>query len=102
LARAQLSGLVDFQQTCRNVPPTISLGGSNSVLEWVVLPQMGKLRELLGNVRFELYSGRTNEHAKNFSVFLLPSGAYRLTPRYDILSAYPVLGHGRGSWRRRK
>ena len=35
-------------------------------------------------------------HAKNFSAFLLPGGAYRLTPRYDILSAYPVLGHGRG------
>lgn len=35
-------------------------------------------------------------HAKNFSVFLLPAGAYKLTPRYDILSAYPVLGHGRG------
>ena len=35
-------------------------------------------------------------HAKNFSVFLLPRGAYKLTPRYDILSAYPVLGHGRG------
>lgn len=35
-------------------------------------------------------------HAKNFSVFLLPGGSYRLTPRYDILSAHPVLGHGRG------
>jgi serine/threonine-protein kinase HipA len=35
-------------------------------------------------------------HAKNFSAFLLPAGAFRLTPRYDILSAYPVLGHGRG------
>ncbi len=35
-------------------------------------------------------------HAKNFSVSLLPAGAFRLTPRYDILSAYPVLGHGRG------
>ena len=35
-------------------------------------------------------------HAKNFSLFLLPGGAYRLTPRYDILSAHPVLGHGRG------
>jgi serine/threonine-protein kinase HipA len=35
-------------------------------------------------------------HAKNFSFFLLPGGGYRLTPRYDILSAYPILGHGRG------
>jgi serine/threonine-protein kinase HipA len=37
-------------------------------------------------------------HAKNFSVFLLPGGAYRLTPRYDILSSYPVLGHARGKY----
>jgi serine/threonine-protein kinase HipA len=35
-------------------------------------------------------------HAKNFSIFLLPGGGYRLTPRYDVLSAYPMLGHGRG------
>lgn len=35
-------------------------------------------------------------HAKNFSIFILPGGAFRLTPRYDILSAYPMLGHGRG------
>src|SRR5207244_7954816 len=32
-------------------------------------------------------------HAKNFSIFLRAGGAYRLTPRYDILSAYPMLGH---------
>lgn len=28
-------------------------------------------------------------HAKNFSIFLLPGGSYRLTPAYDIMSAYP-------------
>ncbi|WP_253273632.1 type II toxin-antitoxin system HipA family toxin [Collimonas arenae] len=31
-------------------------------------------------------------HAKNFSVFLLPEGRFRLTPSYDVLSAYPVMG----------
>jgi serine/threonine-protein kinase HipA len=35
-------------------------------------------------------------HAKNFSIFLRAGGAYRLTPRYDLLSAHPMLGHGRG------
>lgn len=35
-------------------------------------------------------------HAKNFSLFLEPRGGYRLTPRYDVLSAYPVLGNGPG------
>jgi serine/threonine-protein kinase HipA len=36
----------------------------------------------------------TDGHAKNFSLRLLPGGAYRLTPLYDILSAYPLMGRG--------
>ncbi len=36
----------------------------------------------------------TDGHAKNFSVFLLPGGDFRMTPVYDVLSAYPVLGGG--------
>jgi serine/threonine-protein kinase HipA len=36
----------------------------------------------------------TDGHAKNFSLFLRPGGRYQLTPLYDILSAYPVLGEG--------
>lgn len=35
-------------------------------------------------------------HAKNFSIFLRPQGHYSLTPRYDVLSAHPVIGHGVG------
>lgn len=35
-------------------------------------------------------------HAKNFSIFIEPRGRYRLTPRYDVLSAYPVLGRKHG------
>lgn len=30
--------------------------------------------------------------AKNFSVFIQAGGSYRLTPFYDIISAFPVLG----------
>lgn len=33
-------------------------------------------------------------HAKNFSVFIEAGGGYRLTPVYDVISAYPVMGHG--------
>jgi serine/threonine-protein kinase HipA len=36
-------------------------------------------------------------HAKNFSVFLNAGDAYRLTPLYDVLSAWPVVGHGANS-----
>ncbi len=33
-------------------------------------------------------------HAKNFSLFIRPGGRYQLTPLYDVLSAYPLLGAG--------
>ena len=35
-------------------------------------------------------------HAKNFSIQLLPQGQYRLTPLYDVISTWPVIGHGAG------
>jgi serine/threonine-protein kinase HipA len=34
----------------------------------------------------------TDGHAKNFSIRLLAQGRYRLTPLYDVLSAWPVTG----------
>lgn len=33
-------------------------------------------------------------HAKNFSLFIEAGGHYRLTPLYDIMSAWPVVGTG--------
>ena len=33
-------------------------------------------------------------HAKNFSIFIDRGGSYHLTPLYDVLSAYPVMGNG--------
>jgi serine/threonine-protein kinase HipA len=37
----------------------------------------------------------TDGHAKNFSLFHEAGGTYRLTPFYDVLSAWPIIGHGR-------
>lgn len=36
----------------------------------------------------------TDGHAKNFSIFLRKGGSYDLAPLYDVLSAYPIMGHG--------
>ncbi|MEJ8835031.1 type II toxin-antitoxin system HipA family toxin [Ramlibacter sp. AN1133] len=37
----------------------------------------------------------TDGHAKNFSLRLLAGGGYQLTPLYDVLSAWPIIGNGR-------
>lgn len=36
----------------------------------------------------------TDGHAKNFSIFMLPGGEYRMTPLYDVISVWPVIGKG--------
>ncbi|CCJ87510.1 HipA protein [Cronobacter dublinensis 582] len=36
----------------------------------------------------------TDGHAKNFSIAHLPGNRYHLTPLYDVLSAWPVIGPG--------
>ena len=36
----------------------------------------------------------TDGHAKNFSIFLRAGGGYQLTPIYDVLSAWPIIGTG--------
>ncbi len=41
-------------------------------------------------------------HAKNFSLFLNPSGCFQLTPLYDVLSAWPVIGRRSGQWPQQK
>ncbi|QHI99667.1 type II toxin-antitoxin system HipA family toxin [Xylophilus rhododendri] len=73
-------------------------------------PGMDALLGLLGNARSPLEDRRvffqaqlvfwmlcaTDGHAKNFSLFLRAGGSYGLTPLYDVLSAYPILGEGPG------
>jgi serine/threonine-protein kinase HipA len=35
----------------------------------------------------------TDGHGKNFSLFAHAGGSYRLTPLYDVLSAWPIIGN---------
>lgn len=46
----------------------------------------------------------TDGHGKNFSLAIGPQGRYHLTPLYDVLSAWPVIGHGNNqlSWQKSK
>lgn len=58
-------------------------------------PVSDSWRFLAANFVFWLLAA-TDGHAKNFSLFLKRGDAYGLTPLYDVLSAWPVIGSGRG------
>jgi serine/threonine-protein kinase HipA len=36
----------------------------------------------------------TDGHAKNYSIFLRRGGGYEMTPLYDVLSMWPIIGNG--------
>lgn len=54
-------------------------------------PQSSQTRFVLAQLAFWLLAA-TDGHAKNFSIFHLRGGSYTLTPLYDVLSAWPVIG----------
>jgi serine/threonine-protein kinase HipA len=51
------------------------------------------LRFVLVQLAFWLMAA-IDGHAKNFSIFLERGGGYHLTPLYDVLSAWPIIGNG--------
>ena len=73
-------------------------------------PGMARILGLLGGSRRRAHDRETffraqllfwllcapDGHAKNFSIALHAGGEYSMTPLYDVMSAYPVLGEGPG------
>lgn len=61
--------------------------------------QEDRLAFLKAQIVFWLIAA-TDGHAKNFSIFLLPGGRFRMTPLYDIMSVQP--NYVQGKLRRRQ
>ncbi len=64
-----------------------------SVLAGSMTPQQDKRTFFTAQVLFWMLCA-PDGHAKNFSLFIRPGGRFQLTPLYDVISAYPILGHG--------
>src|SRR6267154_2273171 len=64
-----------------------------SMLRGSDVPEADRKRFLAAQLLFWLLAA-PDGHAKNFSIFIEPEGRYRLTPLYDIMSAWPVIGNG--------
>ncbi len=63
------------------------------ILSASAVAQEDKLSFVLAQLAFWLLAA-TDGHAKNFSIFLGPGGMFRMTPLYDVLSVWPIVGNG--------
>jgi DNA-binding transcriptional LysR family regulator len=61
LIREQFQDLYDFQLEQRSQSKTFSIGAGSSILEWLVIPTIADIRQLLGNVTLQLSSRRSGE-----------------------------------------
>lgn len=82
-------------------PPTLRYerdGGpsANEILEILATganARRDRASFLLAQLTFWLLAA-TDGHAKNFSIHLMEGDAFEMTPLYDVLSAWPVIGNG--------
>jgi serine/threonine-protein kinase HipA len=65
-----------------------------SVLSGAEDPAADRANFVLAQLAFWLLAA-IDGHAKNFSLHHAAGGAYGMTPLYDVLSAWPVIGHGK-------
>jgi serine/threonine-protein kinase HipA len=72
------------------------IGDALTLLSGSASPNADREQFLLAQLAFWLLAA-TDGHAKNFSVFLNAGDAYRLTPLYDVLSAWSVIEYGADS-----
>jgi len=57
-------------------------------------PVLDQTNFVLAQLAFWLL-GATDGHGKNFSLHHRTGGTYGMTPLYDVLSAWPIIGHGK-------
>jgi serine/threonine-protein kinase HipA len=58
-----------------------------------VQPQADRRNFLKAQLLFWMLAA-PDGHAKNFSIRLLPGNGFEMTPLYDVMSAWPVIGRG--------
>ncbi|MEM6820962.1 MAG: LysR family transcriptional regulator [Verrucomicrobiota bacterium] len=89
-ARAQLQGLSDFQQACQNAPLNFHIGAGDSLLQWLIIPQMSRFQELFPRTKLFLYNHRSRDIAERLVDLRLDFGVARASIIGAPLSQYSL------------
>ena len=61
LAREHLRSLDDFRSACRDESVAFTIGAGDSLIQWLVIPRLGRVMQALPGTRFATANLRTNE-----------------------------------------
>ena len=77
LAREQLRALEDFRSECQSRSIAFTLGAGDSLIQWLVIPQLGKITDEFPGTHFATANLRTNEIVQQLADCRLDFGIIR-------------------------
>ncbi|HVU34704.1 MAG TPA: LysR family transcriptional regulator [Opitutaceae bacterium] len=77
LAREQLRSLADFRAECREQSAAFTIGAGDSLIQWLVIPRLGKIVDAFPGTHFTTLNLRTNEIVQQLSDSRLDFGIIR-------------------------
>jgi DNA-binding transcriptional LysR family regulator len=79
LIRNYFSALGDFKKTCLNRPTKVRLGAGDSIIQWLILPQLPEIKKRMPTLQLELINLPTNQIVEQLGDGLLDMGIVRQT-----------------------
>ncbi|MGA2662159.1 MAG: LysR family transcriptional regulator [Verrucomicrobiota bacterium] len=71
IARECFASLLDFKNECKNQPVEVVIGARESVIQWLLMPRLDRIRERLPNVRLKFLNLPTGEAVKRLAEGLI-------------------------------
>ena len=90
IARESIGRLHDFQLRAGSRPLTFSIGGGDSLVQWLVLPRLTALQKNLPNINLRLQNLRTAEITSRLQELSLDFGLVRREALTEPLTAFPI------------
>ncbi len=77
LAREHMRSLEDFRSECREESVAFTIGAGDSLIQWLVIPRLGKIMDSFRGTRFATSNLRTNEIVQQLTDCRLDFGIIR-------------------------
>jgi DNA-binding transcriptional LysR family regulator len=77
LAREHLRSLEDFRSECKQQSVAFTIGAGDSLIQWLVIPRLGKIMDEFPNTHFATANLRTNEIVQQLTDCRLDFGIIR-------------------------
>jgi len=90
ISRECFASFLDFKNQCKNQPVEVVIGAGESLIQWLLMPRLDRIRERLPNVRLKLLNLPTAEAVKRLADGLIDFALVRKDAVARPLEAKPL------------